>query len=409
MAMRFDSASAHRFEEGTPGAPPTQGGTTVPYCAWAILKPIAVVSGGIRNIIGFQREGSTQRRIFGIEHLTGNPRFAYQHNGSAAILAGEQSPGVLAYGAWYFAMTYVDSPATAAGNHRMGYARLDTTPSAFAEVTYGLHSAPGSGTWATGTYAPFLCGGHDANATNAANTGVGCDVLMAGYACNSTLPVFTTQAAFEQLGRQIMSAPFAPPFTADAVYYCGYPGTVDPLVDLSGNGIHLDRVATGTDQANPPNVPSAFGIAREGYQSARNPTQSLLFHEFRRQRALDGLRLSTDTIKVMLVDGYLFNPREPNMVVPNKYEVAGTGYTAGGETLTGKAIAADDANDRAEFDASDASWAGLNVGGVSGVVVYKSTGTASTDVPIAYYDTRLVLSGQDLVVAWDPETLVQVR
>lgn len=67
-------------------------------------------------------------------------------------------------------------------------------------------------------------------------------------------------------------------------------------------------------------------------------------------------------------------------------ETTGTGYTAGGETLTSKTVTTDDTNDRAVVDAADVQWTGLSAT-FRYVVVYQDTGVSSTSRLITTIDT----------------------
>jgi hypothetical protein len=59
-------------------------------------------------------------------------------------------------------------------------------------------------------------------------------------------------------------------------------------------------------------------------------------------------------------------------------------------TCTGETVTRDDANNRAEFDVADFSWATLGVGTrqAVGMILYRFVdGTAANDIPIAYIDS----------------------
>jgi hypothetical protein len=65
-------------------------------------------------------------------------------------------------------------------------------------------------------------------------------------------------------------------------------------------------------------------------------------------------------------------------------EVTGTGYTAGGVT-TACTVTKDTANDRVTLHFAAVSWATSTIT-ARALVIYKSTGTASTDNLVAYND-----------------------
>lgn len=67
--------------------------------------------------------------------------------------------------------------------------------------------------------------------------------------------------------------------------------------------------------------------------------------------------MEADTIKVMLLDNtHTFDADHDVIGDVSGNEISGTGYSAGGVTLSGKAVTQDDTNDRAVFDATDVSW-----------------------------------------------------
>jgi len=95
----------------------------------------------------------------------------------------------------------------------------------------------------------------------------------------------------------------------------------------------------------------------------------------------------TDTIKVALVSSS-YTPNQDTHDYwddVSTYEVSGTGYTAGGATLTGKSVTYDSGTNVTKFDATDVSWTGSTIT-ARYAVVYLSTGTASTSPLIAYVD-----------------------
>jgi len=96
--------------------------------------------------------------------------------------------------------------------------------------------------------------------------------------------------------------------------------------------------------------------------------------------------LASGAYKCMLVtSSYVVNPdlHEDRADITN--EVTGTGYTAGGVTLTGKTTAVDNANDRGIWDFDDPQWAASTITARAGII-YLSTGVAANDFLVAYID-----------------------
>jgi len=111
---------------------------------------------------------------------------------------------------------------------------------------------------------------------------------------------------------------------------------------------------------------------------------------------------TSDTIKVALVtSSYAANIDSHDNFDDITNEVSGTGYTAGGATLTSPTVTQDNTNDRGVFDAADVTWASSTIT-ARGAVIYKSTGTASTSKILGYVDfgADKSSSGSDFTIQW---------
>ena len=95
----------------------------------------------------------------------------------------------------------------------------------------------------------------------------------------------------------------------------------------------------------------------------------------------------TDTIKVALVA----NTYTPNQDTHDYWddvsanEISGTGYTAGGITLSSKTVGYTAGTNVTKFDAADVSWTSSTLT-ARYAVIYLSTATASTSPLIGYID-----------------------
>ena len=89
-----------------------------------------------------------------------------------------------------------------------------------------------------------------------------------------------------------------------------------------------------------------------------------------------------------------------------------TGYAD--VALTSEAVAADDANNRAEFDATDASFTGLSGDATrdyQGVLIYKYVdGTNTNDIPICFIDftADVPKTATQVDIPWDAEGILQL-
>ena len=110
---------------------------------------------------------------------------------------------------------------------------------------------------------------------------------------------------------------------------------------------------------------------------------SLIFNKF-----LDYLAdndISDDTFKVALVTSSYTPDKDTHEHFDDvTNEVSGTGYSAGGNTVTGT-LTLSTANDRLTLEFASTSWTSATIT-ARGAVYYSSTGTASTSTLIAYND-----------------------
>ena len=90
-------------------------------------------------------------------------------------------------------------------------------------------------------------------------------------------------------------------------------------------------------------------------------------------------------------------------------EISGTGYTAGGTLLIGRAIIDDPTNDWAEYDGTDTVWPTSTIT-ARGAVVYMDTGTPATSPVIAYIDfgTDKVSTAGDFTVIWNADGVFRI-
>ena len=92
-------------------------------------------------------------------------------------------------------------------------------------------------------------------------------------------------------------------------------------------------------------------------------------------------------------------------------EVTDGSYTE--KVLANEAVNQDNANNRAEFDADDVTWAALTTAGtVQGVLLYRYVdGTAANDMVVAFIDSGgfpVSISGGTLTITWNAEGILQI-
>ena len=119
----------------------------------------------------------------------------------------------------------------------------------------------------------------------------------------------------------------------------------------------------------------------------------------------------TDTIKVALLTSSYTPDQDAHDYLNDvsSYEVSGTGYTAGGNTLASKTVTYDSANNVIVLDAADTTWASSTIT-ARYAVVYDSTGTASTSALIGYVDFGSDQSSTNgnFTITWDSTGIVRI-
>lgn len=119
----------------------------------------------------------------------------------------------------------------------------------------------------------------------------------------------------------------------------------------------------------------------------------------------------TDTIKVALLSSSYTPDQDAHDYLNDvsTYEVSGTGYTAGGNTLGSKTATYDSANNVIVLDAADTTWSSSTIT-ARYAVVYDSTGTASTSALIGFVDFGSDQSSTNgnFTITWDSTGIVRI-
>lgn len=122
--------------------------------------------------------------------------------------------------------------------------------------------------------------------------------------------------------------------------------------------------------------------------------------------------LDSDTIKLaLLTSSYTPNQDTHDYfddVVGN--EVTGTGYTAGGATLSTKSVTYDSASNTLIFDADDVTWSSSTITARYAVLYDATPGTNATRPLIGYVDFTSDQSSTsgNFTVTWDATGIVRV-
>lgn len=125
--------------------------------------------------------------------------------------------------------------------------------------------------------------------------------------------------------------------------------------------------------------------------------------------SLGAIDLDDDTFYVMLTTSSYAPDVDSHTVrsdVTNEVSASGT-YTAGGAQIANTAVTVDNTNDRAVFDGDDVSWTSATIT-ARYAVIYKSTGTASTDPLLAYIDfgTPQTSTNGTFAITWNSSGII---
>jgi hypothetical protein len=112
---------------------------------------------------------------------------------------------------------------------------------------------------------------------------------------------------------------------------------------------------------------------------------SLIYNSALNDMATGAIDFDTNSFKIILVtSSYTPNKDTHTKRSDVTNEISGTGYTSGGVS-TAVTVTNDTANDRIDINFADVSWASATLTAAA-AVIYKTTGTASTDNLVAYLD-----------------------
>lgn len=129
---------------------------------------------------------------------------------------------------------------------------------------------------------------------------------------------------------------------------------------------------------------------------------NVIYNSFKKDIGTGVIDFDTDTIKVALVTSAYTPDADLHTFFDDiTNEVVGTGYVAGGSTLTNAVVTVDTVNDWAEYNGDDVTWASASVT-ARGAIVYKDTGTPGTSPLICYIDfgADKIATAGDFTIQW---------
>lgn len=111
--------------------------------------------------------------------------------------------------------------------------------------------------------------------------------------------------------------------------------------------------------------------------------------------------LSADTIKVALcTTTYSPNYDTHGVYADLTNQTTGTGYTAGGITLTSKTITQDTTNDWWTFDAADVTWSSASFS-FRYAIIYDDTAASKPLIAAIDFGSTQTATAQDLTIKWE--------
>lgn len=120
----------------------------------------------------------------------------------------------------------------------------------------------------------------------------------------------------------------------------------------------------------------------------------------------------SDTIKVALLSSSYTPNQDTHDYFDdvNSYEVSGTGYSAGGATLSSKTVSYDATNNVIVLDAADTTWSSSTITARYAVVYDASGGTAASNALIGYVDFGSDQSSTNgnFTITWDSTGIVRI-
>jgi len=132
---------------------------------------------------------------------------------------------------------------------------------------------------------------------------------------------------------------------------------------------------------------------------------NIITNNFKEKLMEGAYNLTTDTVKVALLTSSE-SPAAEDETFSNTNEVSGTGYTAGGATLTNPTVTQDDTDDECVYDADDVTWSSSTIT-ARYAVIYNTT--VADDI-MAYIDFTedKSSSSSDFKIEWNAEGIINL-
>lgn len=139
-------------------------------------------------------------------------------------------------------------------------------------------------------------------------------------------------------------------------------------------------------------------------------TAIVLFDNYLLSQGNKEIDLENDVLKVMLTTS-TYTPDAATHAYKDNVtnEVVGTGYTAGGATITNNVYTLTGASDWATLNGDDVTWATSTITARYAVIYDSTPATDATRPLIGYMDfsTDQITSGTDFVIQWNASGILR--
>ncbi len=118
--------------------------------------------------------------------------------------------------------------------------------------------------------------------------------------------------------------------------------------------------------------------------------------------------LASDTIKCALMNNtHAFDATNDVWADVSANEITGTGYTAGGQALTGQSVTIDDVNNKGVFGANDVSWTSATFTAYH-TVLYDDTHLSDALMISIDFGGAQTVTGNTFTIQWSSGEIINI-
>lgn len=130
---------------------------------------------------------------------------------------------------------------------------------------------------------------------------------------------------------------------------------------------------------------------------------NIVYNKFKEQLFRGNVSLLSDTLKVALIDDIYIPDADHDTYSDSvsSHEITGTGYTSGGQELTGKSIIEVDVDNNAIFDADNAEWENSTISARYGVIYNVTSGGTDDLVVLIDFGSQKSSINGSFIIQWN--------